>query len=111
MLTLLGQSCESATIWLIPPFDHSHDLQPLQVGEHFLNGMTGSEDDGSDFAGGVRQYGAVEGSQSVESGPGGGVKKADVGLVQVVGEEELVDKAVDEAFPLPSPASGRGAGE
>ena len=31
-------------------------------------------------------------------------------VVQVVGEEELVGEAVDEAFPLPSPASGRGAG-
>lgn len=62
----------------------------MQIGEHSLNGMAGSEDNGGDFAGGIRQGQAVESGQPVESGRGGGVKEADVDLVQVIGEKEAL---------------------
>lgn len=70
-------------------FDQAHDGEGLQAGQLGGNRMAGGEEGGGHGLGVHARANA---------GSGAGVEQADVPGMQVFGEEEFIDQAVEEAF-------------
>ncbi len=70
-------------------FNQPHHLNRLQLKQLAVDGVAGVEDFGG-FGLGIHAV--------ADAGCGAGIEQADVFGVQVLGEEEFVDQAVEEAF-------------